>query len=120
MTKKATKNPMLYPFTTKGQITERLQSDNDFVVECLQSVGNARTNSLLPASERRGFMVSHARRGNALCEAFTKNQKLSEPEIVEARKLMLSYTKQLARILRRKAIQENPELAKVAEVFSAK
>lgn len=106
-----------YPFTTKKEIASRLASDNAFVKEALcllqsfQTAGGDR--------DRSGFMSSHAAVAGALAAKASGEESLSAEETAQARGIVSKYTRQLAAHARRREIESNPELAKVAEVFSA-
>ena len=118
------KNPgVQYPFQSKAQIKARLAADPQFVLSCLAVLHGRQTQSeqdrkTTVVKNRAGFMSSHAKRGTELAVK-AAGEGLNEEESEQALALVSRYTRQLAGHLRQEAIEANPELAKVAAVFSA-
>lgn len=115
-----------YPFKSKKNIAERLETDDLFVGECLQILATRTeyrkgvmklggSNSL--RGKACGFMRSHEKAGLELAKT---NEGWNTEQLVQARALCLRYTTQLAHHFRQADISDNPELAEVAETFSAK
>jgi hypothetical protein len=121
--KKAPKVKYNYPFATKKQILAQLDSDPAFLFACfdyLQGCQEApeQERSATIFSNKSGWMSSHA--ANAAKLAVKKAEGTLDADDVEKMHAMVGrYTKQLAAKARRDAIAENPELAVIAEIFSA-
>jgi hypothetical protein len=114
-TKKAKKQTVgAYPFVTKRQILERLDNEPGYVVECLGVLAERHAQK----SPGMGFMSSHSATALKLV-AKVADGELNDEETEQARSIVRRYTKQLAAHARAEQINSNPELAKVAEVFSA-
>jgi hypothetical protein len=112
-----------YPFVTKSQLKARIAADESFVLACLailysrQTSHEQDTKSTLNRN-RMGFMSSHAVKGSTLAVKAAA-EGLSVEETDEARVLVSHYTKQLAAHFRAEAIEQNPDLAEAAALFSA-
>ncbi len=110
-----------YPFLSKKQIADRLESDAAFVLECLQIIQARQTEhekATLTTKDRnhRGWMSSHAVNGGKLAvKAATEG--LNSEEFAKAASMVSHYTKQLASHFRAEKIATNPDLAKAAAVF---
>jgi len=112
-----------YPFRSKASILEQLESDDSFVLACLQIMYERQTaheQATLSTLNRNkaGFMSSHAVRGSALAVK-ARGEGLSGDELAMARGIVCRYTKQLAEHFRQVEITNNPELAEIAKIFSA-
>ncbi len=112
-----------YPFATKAQI---LASQSDFSV-CLEhneQLFAAQTAEEQDAKDtrvknRRGYMSSHAVVGSTLALKARAGEELTPEEQDKIRSIVCRYGKQLAAMAREEAIAQNPELAKIAAIFSA-
>jgi len=112
-----------YPFQTKAQI---LASQADFSV-CLQHLeqlyaaqtADEQEKETTFSKNRRGFMSSHAVTGSKLAVKARSGEELTPEEQDKVRAIVCRYGKQLAAFSRESAIAANPELAKIAEIFSA-
>lgn len=112
-----------YPFATKAQI---LASQADFSV-CLEHLGqlyDAQTSEEQDAKDTRvknarGFMSSHAVTGSTLAVKARSGEALTDEEQDKVRSIVCRYGKQLAAFSRAAAMAANPELKKIAEIFSA-
>lgn len=112
-----------YPFATKAQI---LASQVDFAV-CLEHLGqlydaqtaaeqDAKNTSIKNA---QGFMSSHAVVGSTLAVKARSGEALTDEEQGKVRGIVCRYGKQLAKFGRKAAMDKNPDLKKIAEIFSA-
>jgi len=113
-----------YPFRSKRDILNQVATDDAFALHCLCVIHDRQTaheqaTKSTKSKNRQGFMSSHAVRGCELAEKVKGNEPLSEEEMGLARTITGRYGKQLAAHFRAEVIAGNPELAKVAEVFSA-
>ncbi len=112
-----------YPFATKAQI---LASQSDFSV-CLDHLAQlyaAQTSDEQDAKDTRyknksGFMSSHAVTGSTLAVKAASGEELTPEEQDKVRSIVCRYGKQLASFSRHAAMAANPELKKIAEIFSA-
>ena len=113
----------VYPFLSRAQIKAQIDSDDVFVVRCLeilylrQTQHEQDTKSTLNRN-RAGFMSSHAVNGSTFAVK-ARQEGLSEDELSKARSIVCRYGKQLASHFRQVAITENPALKAVATLFSA-
>lgn len=112
-----------YPFETKAQI---LASQSDFSVckRHLITLFQAQTADEQDSQDtkyknRRGFMSSHAVTGSQLAVKVIGGEELTEEEEAKVRNIVSRYGRQLAAFSRQAAIAANPELKKIAEIFSA-
>lgn len=113
-----------YPFETKREILAKVQEDDSYVLQSLQLLHQFQTPSEQESKKsasrnRRGFMSSHVLTGTRLAEKSLSSEGLSSEELSQAREIVSHYGRQLAAFSREQRIAENPELAKVAKVFSA-
>lgn len=113
-----------YPFRSKRSILEQVATDDAYALHCLCILHDKQTEheqatKSTKSKNRQGFMSSHAVRGCELAEKVKSNEPLSDEEMGLARAITGRYGKQLAAHFRAEVIAANPELAKVAEVFSA-
>jgi hypothetical protein len=113
-----------YPFMTKKQIAARIETDLDFVQECVLVMQARQTEDEQEVKEtrhknKRGWMSSHAVNGGKLADKLAAGEALTDEELGKAQGMVCRYTKQLAAHFRAAAIVANPDLEAVAEVFSA-
>ena len=111
-----------YPFLTKAQIKARIAEDDAFVVVCLQVMHSRQTEHEVNSKtakdrNKRGWMSSHAIRGTEYALKVANGESLSEDELASVRKMVGSYSKQLASHFRQTKLTENPSLAEAAAVF---
>ena len=123
ISKKAPRVKFNYPFESKAQI---LAKQEDFAVCCshLLSLYAAQTEDEQEDKDtkfknRRGFMSSHAVTGSTLAVKARSGEALSPEEQDKVRSIVCRYGKQLAAFSRAAAMAANPELKKIAEIFSA-
>jgi hypothetical protein len=126
----------LYPFVTKGQLRERLESDPAFRVEAMCIIHTLQTDWEQAAKatkdqNRQGFMSSHAVNGSKVAEKAkaalrapggtmaTAMAALTPEDWKHVDAMAPRYTRQLAVFFRAKQIAENPALAETAKLFSA-
>lgn len=120
---KADRPKFNYPFETKAQILAK-QADFATVMEHLAVIHSFQTTDeqgqkVTKYKNRTGFMSSHATNGTKLVEKHAAGEALTDDEAALARHIAKSYGRQLALHSREQAIEANPELAKLAEIFSA-
>lgn len=114
----------LYPFLTKAQIKERLESDPQFRLEAmaillaLQTEYEQQTSTTLNKN-RQGFMSSHAVNGTRVARKINSGEELSSEDWRHVDAIAPRYSRQLAVFFRAKAIAEQPALQAVARLFSA-
>lgn len=113
-----------YPFRSKRSILEQIAADDAFALHCLCILHDKQTEheqatKSTKTKNRQGFMSSHSVRGCELAEKVKDNQALTDEEMGRTRSIVSRYGRQLAAHFRAEVIAGNPELAKVAEVFSA-
>lgn len=114
----------LYPFLTKAQIKDRLESDSEFrkqailILFKLQTEHEQMTSSTL-VRNRRGFMSSHAVHGTRIARLIEAGEPLSPEDEARVAEIAPRYSRQLATYFRAQAIAEQPELKAVAALFSA-
>lgn len=121
--KKAPKVKYNYPFATKKQILAQLDSDRNFLFACfdyLQACQEApeQERAATIFSNKSGWMSSHAANAAKLAAKKAEGTLDAEDE-QKIHSMVCRYTKQLAAKARRDAIEANPELAVIAEIFSA-
>ncbi len=112
-----------YPFATKAQILAS-QADFSTCLVHLEQLYDAQTSEEQDAKDTRvknarGFMSSHAVTGSTLAVKARSGEELTEEEQGKVRSIVCRYGKQLAAFSRQKAMEANPELKKIAEIFSA-
>jgi hypothetical protein len=120
---KAEKVRYNYPFATKAQI---LASQSDFSV-CLTHLAQLYAAQTAEEQDqestffknRAGFMSSHAVTGSKLAVKAASGEELTPEEQDKVRSIVARYGKQLASFSRHEAMRANPELKKIAEIFSA-
>lgn len=111
-----------YPFQSKAQIKDRLGTDDAFVIQCVLVMHGRQTEAeqeakTTQARNKQGWMSSHAVRGTKLAQKILSGEALSAEELGLARKVVSSYSKQLASALRAETLRARPELQAVAAVF---
>ncbi len=112
-----------YPFATKAQILDS-QSDFATCLEHLDQLYVAQTSDEQQqestfVKNKAGFMSSHAVTGSKLAVKARSGEALTPEEQDNVRSIVCRYGKQLASFSRQAAIAKNPELAKIAAIFSA-
>lgn len=112
-----------YPFATKAQILES-QADFATCLAHLEQLYAAQTADEQDQEStffknKAGFMSSHAVTGSKLAVKARSGEALTEEEQGKVRSIVCRYGKQLAAFSRREAMEANPELKKIAEIFSA-
>jgi len=113
-----------YPFLTKAQIIAAQRGDDRVMLNHLAIVYSfqlvdEQSRETTVYRNRSGFMSSHAKNGTALAKKHLAGEALTDDELSLARKIAGSYGKQLAAHFREEAIRANPDLAQIAEIFSA-
>lgn len=113
-----------YPFRSKKSILDQIATDDAFAAHCLCIVHDRQTayeqeSKTTKSKNRRGFMSSHAVRGCELAEKLKSGEALTDEETARVREMAGRYGRQLAQHFRAEVIAGNPDLAKVAQVFSA-
>ena len=113
-----------YPFRSKREILAEVATDDAFALHCLCVLHDRQTEveqatKTTKTRNRRGFMSSHAVRGCELAEKVKGGDALTDEDVAKTRSLVSRYGRQLAAHFRAEAIAASPDLAKVAEVFSA-
>ena len=111
-----------YPFLTKKQIKEQIATDDNFVVQCLTVMHSRQTEHEVDSKttkdrNKRGWMSSHAVRGTELALKVDEGEVLEGEDLDLARKMVGSYSKQLAAHFRQARLAAEPELAETAAVF---
>ncbi len=123
ISKKAPRVKFTYPFESKAQI---LAKQEDFAV-CkahllslyAAQTSDEQTDETTRFKNRRGFMSSHAVTGSKLAVKVKAGEELTEEDEAKVRGIVARYGKQLASFAREAAMDANPELRKIAEIFSA-
>ncbi len=105
-----------YPFLSKRQILERIASDPSFVVECVAILEDRYQRRASGPGDSMGWMASHAAKASGLAAKIAAGDA-TEKERAEAGKLVVRYTKQLARVFRERDLAARPELGAQAAVF---
>lgn len=113
-----------YPFQSKREILAKVEADDAYMLHCLcvlhaRQTEHEQATKTTKTKNRRGFMSSHAVRGCELAEKVKGGEPLTDEDMALARGITSRYGRQLAQHFREEAIAGNPDLAKVAEVFSA-
>lgn len=123
--KKAPRPNYSYPtaFPTKKQILAQLDSDRTFLFACFDYLQGCQETpeqerAATIFSNKSGWMSSHAANAAKLAAKKTEGTLDAEDE-QKIHAMVCRYTKQLAAKARRDAIEANPELAVIAEIFSA-
>lgn len=111
-----------YPFRTKADILSQLESDDDFVIECMGILYQRQTEDERETKEtkyknRRGFMSSHAVNGTRLVEKMVAGEEWTEEDWGKARGIVCRYGKQLAAHFRAETLAANPALAAESACF---
>ena len=112
-----------YPFQTKAQI---LASQDDLATCLLHleqlyaaQTADEQDQESTFFKNKRGFMSSHAVTGSKLAVKVRNNEELTDEDEAKIRGIVCRYGKQLAAFSREAAIRANPELKKIAEIYSA-
>jgi hypothetical protein len=108
-------NPNGYPFTTRRQILERVESDSAFAIECI-AILQDRYEHRGTRGPGMGWMASHAVKATALAAKLASGE-VTEKDRAESSKLTGRYAKQLARAFRDRELVARPELGAQAAVF---
>lgn len=121
-TKKEKAPSKAYPFITRNQVLSLLATDDDAVLQSLQSLDARQTETEQERAQtisrnRSGWTLSHAPKGTALAKK-AREVGLTAEEVSEARSLVSHYSKQLCRQMRDEEIAKNPALAETARLFS--
>ncbi len=111
-----------YPFLTKKQIKDQIATDDDFVVQCLTVMHSRQTEHEVDSKttkdrNKRGWMSSHAVRGTEMAIKVASGESLNDEELIMARAMVGSYSKQLASHFRQAQLAKSPELAATAAIF---
>lgn len=111
-----------YPFMTKRQIKERIETDPDFAQDCLLVIYERQTDDEVAEKDtkwlnKRGFMSSHAVHGTRIAEAILAGEWIEDEDRARITAMAVRYSKQLAAHFRKVALKENPELAAQAAKF---
>jgi len=111
-------NGSTYPFISKAQIAERIETDADFARQCILIIQDRHQRRLAGTAHgpRCGWMSSHASLGPRLAGLVAANEARPE-DFKKAITLVARYTKQLAAHFRAEQLQQNPSLAAVADRF---
>ena len=116
----------LYPFLSKSQIKTRIFENAEFALACAVIMTSRQTDyehetKTTVNKNRRGWMSSHAVNGTKLTDKLqAEGRDALEPnEIAKLQDMVSHYSKQLASHFRAEAIEANPELKAIADVFSA-
>jgi hypothetical protein len=113
-----------YPFTTKSSIKSQLDTSPEYRREVmvllyqLQTYHEKSTNSTL-VRNRVGFMSSHAVNGSKIAKKLLAGETLTDEETAKMDAIAPRYSRQLAVHYRTEMMAKNPELARIAKLFSA-
>lgn len=114
----------LYPFLSKSTIKARILNDMAFALECAQ-IMTARQTEFEQSSKqtvvknRSGWMSSHAVFGTKCTDKLRLGEELEPNEMARLQEMVSHYSKQLASHFRQEAIEKDPSLKAVADIFSA-
>jgi hypothetical protein len=120
--KSVTKAPKVtYPFTSKRDVAKSLATPAK-VLEYVQLVNSFQTDhelSTLSTKGRnhRGWMSSDAHRMGKIAQLIKNKKPISLEDRMLATTIMVKYAKQIARYLREKQAESNPELQAQLKVF---
>jgi len=115
-------NSNSYPFETKAQIKEHIETDFGFACQVmvilfqLQTEHEQATSTTLTRNHR-GFMSSHAVHGSRIARLIQAGEELCPEDQDRVRTIAPRYTKQLAAWSRTQALASNPQLQMMAAVF---
>jgi hypothetical protein len=109
-------SPNGYPFLSRRQIVERIESDPSFAGECIAILQDRHDRRGAAAGESMGWMASHASMATKLAARLASGEA-TEKDHAEAMKLASRYSKQLARVFRERELAARPELGAQAAVF---
>lgn len=107
-----------YPFMTKNQLRERIESDRGFALECV-AVMQARHERRLRGGGGHGacgWMSSQASTASKLAKKVAAGEA-TEEDVAQIVAIVGRYAKQLAAHFRERALTENAGLAEVAAKF---
>jgi hypothetical protein len=113
-----------YPFVSKNIIKAQLEADPEYRKSAIvmlfqkQTEHEQATKSTL-SRNRVGFMSSHSVRGSTIAQKVLAGEALTDEDWEQINKIAPRYSRQLACFMRAEAIAANPELARVAAMFSA-
>lgn len=115
---------MRYPFPTKSEIKNSIESSYAYAVDCLLVIDGRQTfdehlDRVTRYENVRGFMSSHAAVGAKLADKIRAKEELTAEEQGKVVAMAGRYTRQLACHFRAEMIERNPDLAAVAAKFSA-
>ena len=115
---------MRYPFPSKAEILNSIDSSYAFAADCLLVIDGRQTfDEHLDRVTRyvnvRGFMSSHAAVGAKLADKIRSKEELTVEEQGRVVAMSRRYSRQLACHFRAQMIEANPDLAAVASKFSA-
>ncbi|MBI3201585.1 MAG: hypothetical protein HYZ29_08585 [Myxococcales bacterium] len=107
-----------YPFVTKAEVKRRLENEVAFVIECLalMQARHEMRASGGPTGGPCGWMSSQRSRCTALAMTAAAGE-ITPKEMAEAARLLMGYSKQIAGVLRERALAADPSLAEAARVF---
>lgn len=120
--KKAKEPKATYPFLTKAQISERIETDFSFACQVMVILHNRQTSfeqevKTTKDKNRRGFMSSHAVNGSRVAEKIKRGEELTAEDADHVAAIAPRYTKQLAEHFRAEAIERDPSLREKAAAF---
>jgi hypothetical protein len=104
-----------YPFVSKRQTLERIESDPAFAADCI-AILQQRYEARAAGTRSMGWMASHAIKAAALAAKLVSGEA-DDKDRAEAAKLAAQYSKQLARVFRERELVSRPELGTQAAVF---
>lgn len=115
---------MRYPFPTKSEILNSIDSSYAFAADCLLKIEAKQTfdeslDRVTRYVNHKGLMSSHAATGSKLAAKIRAKEDMTAEEMLQVTAMARRYTKQLAACLRAEMIERNPDLAVVAAKFSA-
>jgi hypothetical protein len=105
----------LYPFLSKREILEKIESEPAFAGECV-AILQDRYDRRRPGESAAGWMASHASTATKLAARLASGEA-TEKDRAEAVKVASRYSKQLARVFRERELAAHPELGAQAAVF---
>lgn len=122
--KRVNKNPKPYPFRSKKQIVEQVNSDDEYCLACLtvlyaRQTASEQDSGTTQTRNRQGFMSSHAVVGTKLAKKLAEEGTLEGEDLEQARAIVCRYGRQLAAHERAEEIAKDPAKAELAKLFSA-
>jgi hypothetical protein len=115
-------NSNRYPFLTKAQIKEQVESGPvEFVYECIgilqsRQVSDEQEIKTTIYKNIRGWSSSHAHVMGDIFDRVRKGEQ-TEEDVATARYALTRYSRQLANHFRQEKLAQNPELAADAKMF---